>query len=222
MLAAPVVLLAAAGCSPSKDARQEAGPKRKAPETIVLEARKLPKTLSHTGTIVAPRDATISSSRGGRVDGYAFDVGQRVRSGDVLVKLGAAELTFASQAAVASANQVAARISGARDPANLPSAIAAKAELDNATDAAQRAEKLFAQGSMSEQEMARHRTNLAAAKAKYDASLAEARAEFGRLQELEAMAGQAHAALGDKAIRAPFDGVVLERFVDIGQMAAPN
>jgi len=42
------------------------------------------------------------------------------------------------------------------------------------------------------------------------------------VNELTAMAGQASAALGDKAIRAPFDGVVFERFVDIGQMAAPN
>lgn len=189
---------------------------------MVVEAHQMPKTLSFSGVLVTPRDATVSSSRGGRVDAYAFDVGQRVRAGDVLVKLGAEELAFASQAAAASANQSTARIGNARDPASMPSALAAKAELDSATDAAQRAERLFTQGSASAQEMARQRANLAAAQARYHAALADSRAEFARRDELRAMAGQAQAALGDKAIRSPFDGIVLERFVEIGQVAPPN
>lgn len=216
-----LVLLIATSCStPPQPSRETA--KRKTPETITLEARRVPKTLSYVGTLVAPRDATLSSSRGGRVEQYLYEVGQSVRRGDLVVRLGASELSYASQAAVASATQAAVRIGTAHDPSNVPGALAAKATLDSATDATRRAEKLYAQGSFSEQELSRARTTEAAAKAQYDVALSEARAEFGRLKELRALAGQANAALGDKDIRAPFAGVVLDRFVEIGQMAAPN
>ena len=221
VVACAVTTCATTGCK--RDAAGTAPPAARAlPETIVLEARSVPKTLSYVGTIVAPRDAIIASTRGGRVDAYAYEVGQTVESGALLVKLGATELAFASQAAAASATQAAARIGGAKDPANLPSAQAAKSSYEIAVDAARRAEKLHAQGSLSEQELTRARANEASAKAQYDGALADAQAEFGRLKELMATAGQAQAALGDKAIRAPFAGVVLERFVEVGQIAAPN
>ncbi|MBX3200478.1 MAG: efflux RND transporter periplasmic adaptor subunit [Labilithrix sp.] len=221
VVACAVTTCATTGCR--RDAAETAPPAARAlPETIVLEARSVPKTLSYVGTIIAPRDAIIASTRGGRVDAYAYEVGQSVESGALLVKLGAAELAFASQAAAASATQAAARIGGAKDPANLPGAQAAKSSYEIAVDAARRAEKLHAQGSLSEQELTRARANEASAKAQYDGALAEAQAEFGRLKELMATAGQAQAALGDKAIRAPFAGVVLERFVEVGQIAAPN
>jgi RND family efflux transporter MFP subunit len=145
-----------------------------------------------------------------------------VRTNDLLVKLGAAELSYASQAAAAGVTQARARIGAAKDAQSLPSALAAKSAYEVAADAAKRAEKLFAQGSVSEQELNRARSNEGAAKAQYEGALASAQAEFGRLVELEATSAQAQAALGDKAIRAPFDGVVLDRFIEVGQIAAPN
>ncbi|MFO0574291.1 MAG: efflux RND transporter periplasmic adaptor subunit [Polyangia bacterium] len=185
-------------------------------------ARPLPKTLSYVGTVVARRDATLASARGGPVEAFGFEVGQAVRAKDVVVQLGTRELAFASQAAAASATQAAVRLGSARDPASLPSSLAAKARLDAAVDAAARAVRLHAHGSVSEQELNRARTGEVAAKAEYDAALAAASAEFGRLNELQAMAGQARVALIDQEIRAPFDGIVLERFVERGQLAAPN
>lgn len=215
----PLVVLA--GCS-ADGATTTPPPKRKAPETLTLEVHKVPKALSFVGTVVAPRDATLASSRGGRVDGYSHEVGQSVRVGEVLVNLGSAELAFASQAAAASATQAAARISGIKDAADLPSALAAKSAYDTAADALARAEKLHQQGSVSEQALTRAKSEAASAKAQYEGSLAGAKAEYGRLHELQAMAGAAQAALGDKAIKAPFDGIVLERLIEVGQMAGPG
>ncbi len=216
-----VAVCATAGCK--RDAAETAQLTPRAfPETISLEVRTVPKTLSYVGSVVAPRDAMIASARGGRVDAYTCEIGQAVQSGALLVKLGASELAFASEAAAASATQAAARIGAAKDPASLPSALAAKAAYEVAADGARRAEKLHAQGSLSEQELTRARANEASAKAQYDGALASAQAEFVRLKELTATAGQARAALGDQAIRAPFSGIVLERFVEIGQVAAPN
>ncbi|HEX6242376.1 MAG TPA: efflux RND transporter periplasmic adaptor subunit [Polyangiales bacterium] len=221
LLAAGLVLFA--GCATEiPEGRKDAGPLRKAPATIKLEGTRVPKTLSYVGTVVAPRDAIVSSTRGGRVDAYYFEVGQSVRRGDLLVKLGADELSAASRAAAASVSQARARIGTAKDAQSLPSAQAAKSAYELAADAARRAEILFAQGSVSEQELNRTRSNESSARAQYEGAVAAAEAEFGRLVELQATSAQAKAALGDKAVHAPFDGIVLERFVEIGQMAAPN
>ena len=224
LVAAFLTLLAAchSDSTPSSQTTGDAGALRKAPATTKLVGESVPKTLSYVGTIVAPRDAVVSSTRGGRVEAYYFEIGQHVRANDLLVKLGSAELSYASQAAAASVTQARARIGAAKDAQSLPSALAAKSAYEVATDAARRAEKLFAQGSVSEQELNRARSNEVAAKAQYEGALASAQAEFGRLVELEANSAQAMAALGDKAIRAPFDGVVLDRFIEVGQIAAPN
>jgi membrane fusion protein (multidrug efflux system) len=216
--------LALAGCSPEipPAGTADAGALRKAPATTQLAGERVPKTLSYVGTVVAPRDAIVSSTRGGRVEAYYFEIGQPVRANDLLVKLGSAELNYASQAAAAGVSQARARIGSAKDAQSLPSALAAKSAYEVAADAAKRAEKLHAQGSVSEQELNRARSNEASAKAQYEGALASAQAEFGRLVELEANSAQAQAALGDKAIRAPFDGVVLDRFIEVGQLAAAN
>lgn len=220
------LLLALTGCAPEVPpvaaAAVDAGELRKAPNTIKLSAQKVPNTLSYVGTVVAPRDAVVSSTRGGRVEAYYVEIGQAVRANDLLVKLGSAELNYASQAAAASLTQARARIGGAKTAESLPSAQAAKSAYEVAADALRRAEKLFAQGSVSEQELNRARSNEASARAQYEGALAAAQAEFVRVQELEAHSAQAQEALKDKAVRAPFDGVVLDRFIEVGQIAAPN
>lgn len=218
------VLVFCVGCAQEAQLTQEldAGALRKAPQTVTVEEARLPKTLSYMGTVVAPRDAVVSSTRGGRVEAYLCEVGQTVRKGQILVKLGAAELNFASQAAAASVTQARARIGSAKEAQNLPSALSAKASYEMTADALKRAEKLFAQGSLSEQELNRARTNESSARANYEGALAFAEAEFGRLVELQANSAQAQAALGDKTIQAPFDGIVLDRFIEVGQIAAPN
>jgi membrane fusion protein, multidrug efflux system len=217
-------LLAAAcgGDTAAPPAQDAAAPQRKAPETFEVKSARVPRTLSYVGTVVSSRDALVASPRGGRVDAYFFEVGQPVKHNDVLVKLAAAELDFASQAAAASVKSARARIGAAKDPENMPSALIAKGNFALAEDSRRRAEKLHAQGSMSEQELSRARSNESTAKAEYEAALAQAAAEFARLSELEATSFQARTALGDQAVKAPFDGVVLERFVDVGQMAGPN
>jgi RND family efflux transporter MFP subunit len=187
-----------------------------------VRARKEPKSLAFSGTLVAPRDASVGSTRGGRVESFQVETGQPVRRGQLLARLGAGELAYASQAAAASVTQAAARLADIRDPAAMPNALAAKSALDIASDARARTEALHAAGSASDQEVARVRTQEASARASYQQALADARVEFARLRETQALAGQARVALDDKDVRAPFDGVVLERFIDIGQMAGPQ
>lgn len=224
LLLMTAALCCAVGCETSGHAadKKSAPAPRPRPATLKLVGQSVPKTLSFVGTLVAPRDATLSSTRGGRVDAYTFEVGQRVSRNDVLVRLGAAELSYASQAASAGALTARARVGQAKDAASMPSALAAKAALELAIDSARRAEQLFARGTMSEQELSRRRSNQAAAEAQYAGALAGAEAELALVKQYEAASAQANAALDDSTVRAPFAGVVLDRFVDVGQIAAPH
>ena len=170
-------------------------PKRKAPQTTLVSDVTSPKELSFAGTVVAPRDAFLASSRGGRVEAHLAELGARVRRGQVVTRLGQGELVFASQVAAAGAKQAEARLGDSKAPDGAPSVLAAKASLDSAEDAA-------VEGGRPERQ--------------------EARADLGRLYEMRAAVGQANAALDDRDLRVPFDGVVMQRFVEAGQMAAPH
>lgn len=212
-----------AACAGGNGAEAKDAPvRRKAPEILELIALRLPRTQSYVGTFIAPRDAVVSATRGGRVEQYLAEVGSSVTRGDVLVTLGATELGFAAQAAAASVKQARARIGNAREAASMPSAVAAKSNYVLAQDARTRAEKLYKSGSQSEQDLRRAQASEQAAKAQFEEALAQAEAEFGRLSELEATSAQARTVVGDQRIVAPFDGVVLERFVRVGQMVAPS
>lgn len=189
---------------------------------MVVSEVTAPKELSFAGTVVAPRDALLASSRGGRVEAHLAELGAPVRRGQVVTRLGQGELVFASQVAMAGAKQAEARLGDSKAPESAPSVLAAKASLDSAEDAARRAEALFSQGSTSEQELVRAKNAATAARAEYGVALASARADLGRLSEMRAVVGQANAALDDRDLRVPFDGVVLQRFVEAGQMAAPH
>lgn len=215
-----VLLLAA--CSSTSSAGTRTPPRRARPETVTVTSVQRPIAALHTGTVIAARDTAVAAVSGGRVVRYAFDVGQRVRQGDVLVILGAAELAAASRAATAGANQVAARLADLDEPTDLPDVLAARAELQNAEEAAARAERLREQGSSSDQALTRARTELATARARYDAATAAGRVEFERLREASARARQARAAFDESIIRAPFDGIIVERFVEVGQVVGPN
>jgi len=213
--------LALAGCA-KKPAEGAAPTKRKTPPVVTLTEVRAPKELSFVGTVIAPRDAILSSARGGRLEAHLAEVGERVKRGQIVARLGQGELVFATQVAAAGAMQAEARLGEAKAPESAPSVLVAKASLASAEDAALRAEKLHAEGSTSEQELLRVKNAANAARAEYGVALAAARADLGRLSEMRAAMGQANAALNDKDIRVPFDGVVLQRFVDVGHMAAPH
>lgn len=213
--------LALSGCTKSPSAGGPP-PKRKSPAVIAVTEVRAQKELSFVGTVLAPRDAVLSSTRGGRIEAHLVEVGDHVRRGQVVARLGQGELVFATQIAAAGAAQAEARLGEAKAPESAPSVLVAKASLESAEDAARRAEKLHAQGSTSEQDLLRVKNAETAARAEYGVALAAARADLGRLSEMRAAVGQATAALGDKDIRVPFDGVVLQRFLDVGHMAAPH
>src|SRR5262245_49667289 len=66
------------------------------------------------------------------------------------------------------------------------------------------------------------KARLDVARAKVDAALAAIAAAKQRATATAAQAQEAEIALGDTELRAPFDGILLQRYVDVGTLAAPG
>lgn len=157
--------------------------------TIQLKPHVVPSSYAAEATIEAVRQATVAAQVQGRVLETRVDAGTRVRQGDVLMRIDTRE---ADQAvAAAGANVVAAR-----------------ARMEDARLALERARSLKARNFVSASAVDQ-------AQAAFDTAAAQHKAaEAGR--------AQVDAARGFATVTAPLSGVVAQRLAEVGEMAQPG
>ena len=180
------------------------------PRTITVQTTPIVTTfpsqqfvvINSTGYVVAQRKAAISSKASGRLEWLGVAEGSRVKAGDVIARLDKSD--------------VQAQMEGAR--ANVQVARAtlqqAQAEDRDAASSLKRTRDLIAQKFVSE-------SALDTAKARADraiAGVASARAAVG---SVEANARNAQVAVDYTVIRAPFDGIILSKSANVGDMVTP-
>lgn len=215
MIGAGVVTLAACGAPAEKPAE-----KAVAPVTASLgrvEAVDWPSTHEAGGVVRARQVAVVSSRVVAPVVEVRVKAGDRVTRGQVLIQLDAREV--GAQAARASASAAGMRLSLDAAQAERRSAESAVV-LARATH--RRVSGLLEQNSATAQELDQAVANLAGA---------EARLAGATARVAEAEAGLAAAKAGEEVasvnasyavLTAPFDGLVSNRQVDPGSMAAPG
>ncbi|WP_394839190.1 efflux RND transporter periplasmic adaptor subunit [Pendulispora rubella] len=209
-------------CSHPAQAHDEAPP-QPIPLTVTrvkARAAKVPRTLTYQATVLAARDTVISAVAGGRLEVLLAERGDKVHKGDALARFRDAEARAAAEGAVANVAGAEARLAGDRDPERSPEVVAAEEAVRVAADARRRAETLSSQGSVSDQDLLRMRSGEETARAQRDAALAQARAAKALVVQSRAALRQSRAALADFTLRAPYDGVVLERLVETGEVLA--
>ena len=212
---ASLVLLA--GCGGSAVSKS-AAPERVAGlrvETVRLE--KIPKEIEAPGTVTAVRTAQLAARIMGTVDSVAVHEGDHVRRGQLLVALDDREFSARLAAAQAGLAQAAAgRVEAERGAA------AARAQADMAQKTYQRYVYLQQQKSVSPQEFDEVEAKQLAAQAMLQQALAREQ-QAGALYDQAQQEMHAASTVSSYArITAPFDGVVLHRYVDPGAMAAPG
>lgn len=169
--------------------------------TFTLPSRALTE-LNASGYVVAQRKAAVSSKATGRIHKLFIEEGKVVKKGDVLAQLVNEDL-------VATLDEARAGLRVARAILNN-----AEAELVDATLNCNRHKMLKETGAVSEQAFD-------AAEARYKKALAgetQARFTIGRA---EATLKLAAVNLEYSFIRAPFDGVILTKNADEGEIVAP-
>jgi RND family efflux transporter MFP subunit len=158
--------------------------------------------LNATGRVVAWRKAAISTKATGRLEWLGVQEGSRVKAGQVIARLESLDVSAARDSAQAA-------VTAAR--ANLEQG---EAEAREAESAYQRARDLYAQKFISESAL-----DTARARAeKSRASVSSLRAAIG---VAEANVRSASVSVEQTLIRAPFDGIVLTKNANVGDIITP-
>lgn len=209
-----------ASARPSADATEPAG----TPAPIDVSAIKateqpLVRHLQVSGTLTADEQAQVAAEIAGRVVATPVERGSRIASGAMLVRVAATEAEAQADEAQANAAQIEARLAlgtGEFTVDRVPEVAAARATADLAQSDFERAQMLMERQLVSRAEFDQKRTQAEAARRQYDVARNSAQQQYQALLGARARVALARKALADTVVRAPFDGVVAERLVSVG------
>jgi multidrug efflux pump subunit AcrA (membrane-fusion protein) len=215
---------AAGSCGRSGVADARAGDgQAKRVETTVVARNAVRRSVDVVGTLAAVDQVTISSEAEGTVRAILADLGDRVRAGQVLIQLDREKQQYAYEQQQAALARTLAQY-GAPDPEHLPpveqtpDVQRARADLMQANQAFARAEELFGHTLISQETHDDAKTALQSKQASYDAALQSARNLRASIGASEAAVKLAARQLRDTEVRAPFDGFVEKRLVNLGEL----
>ena len=216
------VSLAACSRTPTAQASKREGDPKPVSVAVVHQA-SVPRAVDVVGTLAAVDQVTVSSEADGKVEKINADLGDRVRAGQVLIQLDDEKQRYAYEQQQAALARTLAQY-GAPDPEHLPAieetpdAKRTKADLAQAEQSYERAAELFKRTLIPQQALDDAKTAVETKKATYDASLHNARNLRASIQASQATMKLAARQLRDAEIRAPFDGYVERRLVNLGEL----
>jgi RND family efflux transporter MFP subunit len=158
--------------------------------------------LTATGYVVAQRQASVASKGTGRLEQLNVEEGDRVKAGDVIGRLEAKDVDASLNAARARIAQAEAEVASARAGAK-----EAKLNFDRTRELL--ANKLVAQ------------SDFDGAEARYNSAVANVNSAEAAVRSVQADAKWAEVQVENTFIRAPFDGTVLTKDADVGEVVAP-
>jgi RND family efflux transporter MFP subunit len=161
-----------------------------------------PALLNASGYVTPRRRATVASKITGRVTGVFFDEGMHVPQGFVLATLDDSDVRRALDSAKADRDTAQASIADLQ------------VQLKYAEIELHRAQELQASGVQTQEALDTARTNVDSLKAKIDLAKQQVIAFVARIAE-------AQQAVDNCIIRAPFDGIIVSKDAQIGEMVSP-
>jgi multidrug efflux pump subunit AcrA (membrane-fusion protein) len=214
--------VALGGCARSETAQARGRDAAKPVKVESVKEDSLHRTVEVVGTLAAVDEATISAEAEGRVSHLFADLGDRVKEGQVLVELDREKAQYNYDQQKAALDRALAQF-GAADTTHLPpleqtpDVQRAKAELVQAQQSYDRAAALNTRQLLPKQGLDDAEATLQTKKAGYESSLQNAKNLRANIDASDASAKLADRQLRDAKIRAPFDGYVSQRLVNLGQ-----
>jgi RND family efflux transporter MFP subunit len=209
-------------CSTAAETAADAS---KAPEPLAIstasvESRSIDRYLRVTGSLKADAQAEVSAETAGRVIETPVERGTRVAQGALLVRISPSETAAQLQEADANAAQIEAKLGLVAgqpfDRMKVPDVMNAKASLDLAESEYNRMRSLVDQKVISQSEFDQRRTQLEAARQKYQSEQNLADQSYRSLEGARARVALARKAVSDTSVRSPLAGLVAERLVSVG------
>jgi RND family efflux transporter MFP subunit len=158
--------------------------------------------LNATGYVVAQRKAAISSKATGRLEWLGVTEGSRVKAGDVIARIDARDVVAMSESAQANVGAAKAALAQAQ------------AEETDALAQLKRNQDLLAKGFVSA-------ASVDTAKARADRATAGVANAKATINAAEASARNSRVSVDYTIIRAPFDGVILSKSANVGDLVTP-
>jgi len=158
--------------------------------------------LNSSGYVVAQRKAAISSKASGRLEWLGVAEGSRVKAGDVIARLDARDVAAQFDSAAANIKVALAAIEQA------------EAENRDASASLARTQDLLKQKFVSQ-------SALDTAKARSERAVAAVASAKASLAVAQANARNAQVAVDYTQIRAPFDGIILSKSANVGDLVTP-
>lgn len=158
--------------------------------------------LNATGYVVAQRKAAISSKATGRLEWLGVAEGSRVKAGDIIARIDARDVNAQSEAAAANVN------------AAMAAQAQAQAEERDALSQLKRAQDLLSKGFVSA-------ASVDTAKARAERAVAGVANAQATVASAQATARNALVSIDYTVIRAPFDGVILSKSANVGDLVTP-
>jgi RND family efflux transporter MFP subunit len=219
-----LAIILAAGCSktPSSSVLGDAAhPTPVRLYTVTEESTR--RRIQAVGSLYAFEESTLSSQVDGRVAEVLADVGDNVKQGQVLITIDPQELQFEVERQHGLVTQVRAQLGigpndpPPSDPKKLASVQRAEADLFDADHKYARAQEMYRDKLISQQQLDEAASRFQSTKATYNVALQEVDRLKALLVSSEASEGLAQKKLGDASIRAPFPGAIKTRSVHPGE-----
>jgi RND family efflux transporter MFP subunit len=214
--------LVAVGCSKSETAQARTREQAKPVKVEAVREETIRRVVEVVGTLAAVDEVTVSSEAEGHVSRLVADLGDRVRAGDPLVELDREKPQYNFDEQKAALERALAKY-GAPDTTHLPpieqtpDVQKAQAELVQAKQSYDRADELYKRLLVPKQSQDDAKTMLESKQASYDSSLQNAKNLRADISASDAAMKLADRQLRDTSIRAPFDGYVEKRMVNLGE-----
>jgi len=223
LMAAYVVVLAA-GCSKGQPSSVLGDASHPAPVHFYTVAEETARRrIQAVGSLFALEESTLSSEVEGRVADVLADVGDNVREGQPLVRIDPQELQFEVERQRGIVTQVRAQLGigpndpPPTDPKKIASVQRAEADLFDADQKYKRAQEMFRDKLISQQQLDEAASRYQSTKATYTVALQEVDRLKALLVSSEASERLAEKKLNDATIRAPYPGSIKTRDVHPGE-----
>jgi RND family efflux transporter MFP subunit len=216
-------LFFASGCSNFRKGAAASAPKTVSAHVYTVAEEAARRRVQAVGSLYALEESALSAQVEGTVSQVLADVGDAVREGQPLILLDSRELQLEVERQRGVVQQVRAQlgigptVSPPSDPHQFASVQKADADRFDAQGKYDRAEALFKDGLVPQQQFDEAVSRLHSAKASYDLSLQEVERLKALLLSSEASEQLAEKKLTDATIRAPYHGSVKTRDVHPGE-----
>jgi RND family efflux transporter MFP subunit len=219
---AALLALPLAGCGPrDREAIAAAGePEILTVATATVAEEPVTRFISVSGTLAAQEEAEVAAEVTGRVISTPIERGSRVARNATLIQIADTEVAAQAREADANAAQIEARLgtaSGAAfDVERVAEVANARAAYELTQTEFERTKMLQERQLVSRSEFDQKQAQVEAARRQYEVAKNGAEQQYQALMGARARVAMARKAVDDTTVRAPFDGIVGERLVSVG------